>query len=158
MATYETIRNEKRNDAKRVLEGYRALCTLNGQMLKLLEDADSRLLSVTAQMDETRGSGVAKDSMADNIASIHEASAKMRVLSSQYGRRLDEAAHLVGEVIDIDPLAGEVLAIRYMEPGRPPEFAEIAERLGYTEAHVYAKHLDGLDIAADVMNILSIPK
>ena len=158
MATYETLRSERREDARRKLDSYRSLCTLNEQMLKLMADAESRMLSVTAQMGETRGSSTAKDAMGDNIAAICEAADRMRELCEGYASTLDETAKLVREVMDIDALAGEVLAIRYMEPGRPPEFCEIADRLGYTEAHIYGKHLDGLDIAADVMNILSIPK
>ena len=158
MATYETIRSERREDARRKLEGYRSLCTLNEQMLRLLADAESRMLSVTAQMGETRGSSTARDALGDNLAAICDVKERMHELCEGYAATLDATAHIVREVMDIDALAGEVLAIRYMEPGRPPEFCEIADRLGYTEAHIYGKHLDGLDIAADVMNILSIPK
>ena len=158
MATYETLRSERREDARKKLDSYRSLCTLNEQMLKLMADADSRMLSVTAQMGETRGSSTARDALGDNLAAIFDVKEQMSELCAGYSTSLDAIAKIVREVMDIDALAGEVLAIRYMEPGRPTEFCEIADRLGYTEAHIYGKHLDGLDIAADVMNILSIPK
>lgn len=151
MATQETIRSEQRDYARRTLEGYGALCTINGQLLKLMEDADRRLLSVTAQWGETRGSGAAKDAIAGNIVAIHEAADRMAAVSAAYAERLDGILSLVEQVTAVDPLAGKVLAMRYMEPGRTPEFDEIAEELGYSYDHIQRKHAEGLDVACDVL-------
>lgn len=150
MATSETIRSEQRDAARTMLEGYGSLCIINKQLLKLIEDADNRLLSITAQMSETRGSGTAKDAIAANIASIHEAAGKLVVVSAMYVERLDAILNAVERVNGIDPLAAKVLSKRYMEPGRMPEFAEIGEELGYSEAYMMEKHLNGLDIICDL--------
>lgn len=150
MATSETIKSEQRDAARTMLEGYGSLCIINTQLLKLIEDADNRLISTTAQMGETRGSGTAKDAIAVNIAAIHEAAGKLIVVSAMYAERLDAIINAVDRVNEIDPLAAKVLSKRYMEPGRMPEFAEIGEDLGYSADYMMEKHLDGLNIICDL--------
>lgn len=132
-----------------MLEGYSALSVINKQMLKLLGDADDRLLSTTAQWNETRGSGTAKDSIGKNIAAIHSAAERLGEVSDSLGVCLDILLESVIRVGDVDPLAAKVLSMRYMEPGRTPEFDEIAEELGYSYDHVVRKHADGLDLVSE---------
>lgn len=152
MAINETIRSERRERAKRVLKSFGALVTLNDSTLKLAQDIESRLFSVTAQMAETRGSGAAKDAMADNIAAYEELGEKLRNQSSMLGDRLDELNELMMRVIEVDELAGSVLTLRYYSVGKPMEFIEIADRIGpYSEAHIKTKHGDGLDIVAGLL-------
>lgn len=153
MATKETIRSERREEARRRLGGYRAWVTLNDQTLRLIESIESRLFSVTAQMGETNGSGDAKDAMADNIATMHEQAEKLREQSKAFGEKLDTLLCTVCRVAEVDPLAGQVLALRYMELSRPMDFNEIAERLGYSHDHMVDKHRQGLEIAADVLGL-----
>lgn len=145
-----------------MLEGYGSLCTINGQILKMMSDAESRLLSTTAQWGETRSSGTAKDAIGDNMAAIHSAANRLDDVSTMLGGCLDVLLEAVVRVNDEDALAARILALRYMEPGRQPEFQEIACELGYSYNYVVEKHLRGLDLVSDavddVMRDLKLPK
>lgn len=153
MATESTIRSERREESKRRLGGYRAWVTLNDQVLKLIESIESRQYSVTAQMSETR-SGGAKDSMAENLAALEEQEARLRAQGESYAEKMDLLLATVSKVAEADPLAGQVLSLRYMELGKPMEFAEIGDRLGeYSEDHMKRKHAEGLELAADVLGL-----
>lgn len=153
MATKETIRSERREEARRRLGGYRAWVTLNDQTLRLIESIESRQYSVTAQMSETR-SGGAKDPMAENLAALEEQEQRLREQSADYAGKMDLLLDTVNRVAEADPLAGQVLSMRYMELGKPMEFAEIGDRLGeYSEDHMKRKHAEGLDLAADVLGL-----
>lgn len=153
MATTETIRSERREEARRRLGGYRAWVTLNDQALKLIESIESRQYSVTSQMSETR-SGSARDSMSENLAALEEQEQRLRDQSADYAGKMDQLLETVNRVVETDPLAGQVLSLRYMELGKPMEFSEIGDRLGeYSEDHMKRKHAEGLDLAADVLGL-----
>ena len=149
MANYETIQSERRADAKRMLEGYRSFCEMHDSMLKMMEDADSRLLSTTAQMGETVASSAAGDSIGSGLAKLETAAKRLERTDGRICAKLDAALHLVERVIEINPVAGRVLSMRYLVPaGDEPTFDEIADKMGYSADWVRHAHLLGLDIAA----------
>lgn len=149
MASNETIRAERRDDARRILEGYRAFCAMHDNMLALMEDADSRLLSTTAQMGETRASSSAGDSIGSGLAKLESAAIRLESADDRICAKLDATLDIVERVIEEDPLAGRVLSMRYLAPaGSEPTLEEIADRMGYSEDYIKHVHLAGLDIAA----------
>ena len=152
MARHTIVRNEKRENAKRRLGAYRKLVRLNKQNLQLIEEAESRLFGVTAQVGEVRGSGAAKDAIADNLAAEEEHARDLRRDSDMYGEKMDDIKRLVERVFDVSQLAGDVLAMRYLVAGKPPEFSEIADELHYTEGAVKNAHLVGLDLVAEFID------
>ena len=152
MATKETIRSERREEARRMLSGYRAWVTLNDQVLKLIENIESRQHSVKSQIRETRSGGV-RDSMTENLAALEDQEMRLRGQSSCYATRMNLLLDTVNRVVEADPLAGQVLALRYMELGKPMDFNEIAERLEYSHDHIVDKHRQGLEMAADVLKL-----
>lgn len=152
---HETVERSKirigRERSRRELTGYAALCTVNEKLCKLLEDADSRLLSATQQYDESRASGNAHDAMADQIVALYDVCERLRTTQARIGEELDSLLELVECAIAEDPEAGSVLAMRYMESRRVLELGEIAELMGYSEQHVRRLHLRGLDAVARKM-------
>lgn len=152
MANYETIQSERRAAAKRMLEGYRAFCGMHDSLLKLIEDADSRLLSTTAQMEETVASSAAGDAIGGGLAKLETTAKRLSRTDERICAKLDITLHLVERVIDINPMAGRVLSMRYLVPaGDEPTFEEIADKMGYSYDWVKHAHLLGLDIAAMLM-------
>jgi DNA-directed RNA polymerase sigma subunit (sigma70/sigma32) len=151
LAKYETIQSERRAEAKRMLEGYRAFCGMHDSMLKLMEDADSRLLSTTAQIGETRASSSAGDSIGSGLAKLETAALRLERTDDRICAKLDETLRIVERVIEINPIAGRVLSMRYLVPaGDEPTFEEIADALCYSADHIRHIHLLGLDIASIV--------
>lgn len=154
MATYETIQKERRDSARRALEGYRAFCEMHESYLKLMQDGDSRLLSMTAQMGETVASSAAGDAIGSGLAKLETTSAKLRYVDERICAKLDILAHLVERVIEINPAAGRVLNKYYIVPyDYAPTFNDIAKDLGYSVDRVYALHLVGLDIVANLLEV-----
>lgn len=152
MATMETIQSERRAEAKRMLEGYRSFCEMHDSLLKLMEDADSRLLSTTAQMGETVASSAAGDAIGSGLAKLERASKKLKDVDERVCSKLDVSLWLVERVMEIHPPAGRVLCERYLVPaGSEPTFEEVAERLHYSTDWTYQLHLIGLDIASSVL-------
>lgn len=152
MASNETIRAERRDDARRMLEGYRAFCAMHDNMLALMEDADSRLLSTTAQMGETRASSSAGDSIGSGLAKLESAAIRLESADDRICAKLDATLDLVERVIEERPIAGRVLSMRYLSPaGDEPTFDEIADRMGYSVDHIHRLHLEGLDVAASII-------
>ena len=148
MTAYETIQSERRAEAKRMLEGYRAFCGMHDSLLRMMEDADSRLLSTTAQMGETVASSSAGDSIGSGLAKLETAAARLERTDDRICAKLDETLRIVERVIEINPVAGRVLSMRYLTPaGDEPSFEEIADKLGYSYDRVKHIHLLGLDIA-----------
>lgn len=151
MATQETIQSERRAEAKRMLEGYRAFCGMHDSLLKLMEDCDSRLLSTTAQMHETVASSTAGDAIGSGIAKLETMSGRLTRTDDRICAKLDLTLRLVERVIEINPIAGRVLSMRYLAPaGDEPTFEEIADKLGYSYDYVKHVHLLGLDLASIV--------
>lgn len=149
MANYETIQSERRALAKRMLEGYRAFCEMHDSLLRLMENADSRLLSTTAQMGETVASSAAGDAIGSGLAKLETVASRLQRVDDRICAKLDITLHLVERVIEINPTAGRVLSERYLVPaGDEPTFEEIAENMGYSYDWVKHAHLLGLDIAA----------
>ena len=154
MATYETIQKERRDRARTALEGYRAFCEMHESYLKLMQDGDSRLLSTTAQMGETIASGAAGDAIGSGLAKLETTSAKLRYVDDRICAKLDILAHLVERVVEINPAAGRVLNKYYIAPyDEAPSFGDIAKELNYSIDRVYALHLVGLDIVADLLEV-----
>ena len=152
MATLETEQSERRAEAKRMLNGYRAFCGMHDSMLRLIEDADSRLLSTTAQMEETVASSSAGDTIGSGLAKLEYAANKLKDVDDRVCAKLDISLWLVEQVIKINPAAGRVLSERYLCPAESePDFEEIAERLSYSYDWTKHLHLIGLDIAASVI-------
>ena len=149
MATLETIHGERRGQARRMLEGYRAYCEMHDRMLHLIEDADSRLSSTTAQMGETVSSSSAGDAIGGGLVKLEAASNRWRMVDDRICSKLDATLWLVERVVEENPLAGRVLSERYLVPaGEEPTFEEIAERLNYSYDWVRHAHLLGLDMVA----------
>ena len=153
MATLETIQSERRATAKRMLEGYRSFCGMHDSLLKLMQDADSRLTSTTAQMSETVASGTAKDAIGSGIAKLEEASKQLEHVDGMIRAKQEITTHLVMRVIEQHPQAGSVLEKRYLVPAseEEPLFEDIADALGYSVDWTYQLHLIGLDIVASLL-------
>lgn len=152
MATYETIQGERRGQARRMLEGYRAFCEMHDSLLKLMEDADSRLLSTTAQMGETVASSSAGDAIGGGLVKLETASTRLQRVDDRICAKLDVALWLVERVMETHPNAGRVLSERYLTPaGDVPTFDAIGEKLGYSEGHTQRLHIEGLNIVADLL-------
>lgn len=131
-----------------MLEGYRAFCGMHDSLLKLMEDADSRLLSTTAQMGETVASSAAGDAIGGGLGNLETAAKRIRRTDERICAKLDETLRLVERVIEVNPVAGRVLSMRYLVPaGDEPTFEEIADKLGYSYDRVKHIHLLGLDLA-----------
>lgn len=153
MANYETIQKERRNSARRTLEGYRAFCEMHDSLLRLMEDADSRLLSTTAQMGETVASSAAGDSIGSGLARLETASKRLKRTDDRICAKLDTTLDLVERAIEIHPKAGEVLSAYYLVPVvGGATFDKIAEDMGYSTDHVYRLHLEGLDVVASLLD------
>lgn len=150
MATLETIQSERRLSAKRRLESYRAYCERHDQFLRLIENADSRLLSITAQLTENVASSSAGDAIGRGIVALDELATRLRKVDCDICAALDEVLWIVESVTEMNPTAGRVLSMRYLEPSNPT-FIEIAEKMHYSEDHVIRLHQAGLDIAASVI-------
>ena len=149
LVTLETIHGERRGQARRILEGYRAYCEMHDRMLHLIEDADSRLLSTTAQMGETVSSSSAGDAIGGGLVKLETASNMLQSVDDRICSKLDMALWLVESVIEINPSVGRVISERYLVPaGEEPTFEEIAERLNYSYDWVRHAHLLGLDMVA----------
>lgn len=150
MATLETIQSGRRLSAKRRLESYRAHCERHDQFLRLIENADSRLMSITVQLSENVASSSASDAIGKGIAALDELATKLRAVDARICDSMEEAVRLVEAVTDMNPTVGRVLSMRYLDPGNPT-FVEIAEKMHYSEDHVIRLHQAGLDIAASVI-------
>lgn len=154
MATQETIQSERRAEAKRMLEGYRAFCGMHDSLLKLMEDCDSRLLSTTAQMQETVASSTAGDAIGSGIAKLETMSGRLTRTDDRICAKLDTTLRLVERVIEIHPDAGRVLSMRYLAPtGDAPTFEEIADRLNFSYDWTRHLHLIGLDVVASLTEL-----
>lgn len=149
MATSATLQGERREDARRKLVCYRAKCGVFDKMLDIVQNAESRLTSVTAQYEETSSTGVAHDVMADQVIVLNDQIERMSEICSGLGKALDEVLDLINSLIPDHPNAALVLAKRYLEPEYEPTFSEIAEEMGYSEDRVRHLHLEGLDAIAD---------
>ena len=147
MSYSEEITKEQREAMKTYLSRYSAFVEMHDRYLTLLENSDSRLLSVTAQMEETRASGTAHDAMGDQVATLHERIEKLNYADNRVGESLDRISDLIFEVSELEPDAGKVLSHLYLREGRIPELDEVAEHLGYSESHVKRLHRIGLETA-----------
>ena len=149
MAKSATIQAEKRETARRKLVSYRARCGVFDKMLDIVQNAESRLTSITAQYKETVSTGVAHDTMADQVIMLNDQVEKMSDICASLGSTLDEVLDLINGLVPDHPNAARVLAKRYLEPTYEPTFAEIAEETGYSEDRVKHLHLEGLDCIAE---------
>lgn len=127
-----------------------AHCEMHDQLLRLIECADSRLMSTTAQMSENVASSSACDAIGSGLATLDELANKLRDVDLRILDALDETVRIVESVTEMSPTAGRVLAMRYLDPDGPT-FVKIAERMHYSEDHVIRLHQAGLDIAASVL-------
>lgn len=152
MTTYEKNRGERRAEARRALEGYRSLCAMHDGILRLMEDADSRLMSTTVQMGEIVASSSVGDAIGGGLARLEAAAEKLKSADDRICAKLDMTLWLVERVIAENPLAGRVLSERYLMPaGTEPTLEDIAEALCYSHDWTRHLHLVGLDIAADLL-------
>lgn len=152
MANHETMQSERRAGARRALEGYRSFCKMHDGLLRLMEDADSRLVGTAVQMGETATSGTAGDAIGCGLAALEAAAERLVRADDGICARLHETLSLVERVNEVDPVAGRVLSMRYLAPaGGEPTLEEIAEELGYGADWVRHLHLAGLDLAAMFM-------
>ena len=151
MAKTQTLYNEQRAKAKRWLNRYHFYAQINERMLDLIAAAQSSMMSVTAQMEETT-THTAKDALSGQLARLDELCLSLQDCAEMYGEFLDEITQAIERVGEIDSLAGAVLANRYLCWNRQPEFAEIADKLGYTERHILRVHAYGLDLL-ETLNI-----
>ena len=149
MAKSATLQAEKRETARRKLIAYRARCGVFDKMLDIVQNAESRLTSTTAQYKETVSTGVAHDTMADQIIMLNDQIERMSDICAGLGESLDEVLDLINGLIPMNPNAARVLAKRYLEPTYEPTFAEIAVDTGYSEDRVKHLHLEGLDLVAE---------
>lgn len=149
MAKSATIQAERREEARRKLVSYRAQCGIFDKMLAITENAESRLVSVTAQYKEMTSSGTAHDTMADQLIMLNDQVERMSAICAGLGERLDEVLELINGLVPDHPNAARVLAKRYLEPGYEPTFGEIAAETGYSEDRVRHLHLEGLDLVSE---------
>ena len=149
MAKSATTQAERREEARRKLVGYRAKCCILDKMLTITQNAESRLVSVTAQYEETTSSGIAHDTMADQIIMLNDQIERMSCICADLGVALDEVLDLINGLLPDHPNIVIVLSKRYLEPSFEPTLAEIAEETGFSESWVKRLHLEGLDLIAE---------
>ena len=149
MAKSATVQAERREEARRKLVSYRARCCILDKMLAITQNAESRLVSVTAQYNEMVSSGIARDTMADQLIMLNDQVEHMRGICADLGATLDEVLDLINGLLPDYPNAAIVLSKRYLEPNFEPTLAEIAEETGFSESWVKRLHLEGLDLIAE---------
>lgn len=149
MAKSATLQAEKRETARRKLVSYRAQCCILERMLKITENAESRLTHVTAMYEEMTSSGTARDTMGDQIIMLNEQMEHMGGICSDLGAKLDEVLDLINSLLPDHPNVATVLSKRYLEPNFEPTLAEIADETGFSESWVKRLHLEGLDLIAE---------
>lgn len=149
MAKSATLQAEKRETARRKLVSYRAQCGVFDKMLDIIQNAESRLTSITAQYGESVSTGIAHDTMADQVIMLNDQIERMSGICASLGETLDEVLDLINGLIPIHPNAARILAKRYLEPSFEPTFGEIAAETGYSEDRVRHLHMEGLDLIAE---------
>lgn len=149
MAKSATIQAERREEARRKLVSYRAQCGIFDKMLAITQNAESRLVSVTAQYEETTSSGTAHDTMGDQIIMLNDQVERMSAICASLGETLDEVLDLINGLLPDHPNVVRVLSKRYLEPSFEPTLAEIAAETGFSEDWVKHLHLQGLDLIAE---------
>lgn len=149
MAKSATIQAERREEARRKLVSYRAQCGIFDKMLAITQNAESRLVSVTAQYEETTSSGTAHDTMGDQIIMLNDQVERMSAICASLGETLDEVLDLINGLLPDHPNVVHVLSKRYLEPSFEPTLAEIAAETGFSEDWVKHLHLQGLDLIAE---------
>lgn len=149
MAKSATIQAERREEARRKLVSYRAQCGIFDKMLAIAQNAESRLVSVTAQYEETTSSGTAHDTMGDQIIMLNDQVERMSAICASLGETLDEVLDLINGLLPDYPNVVRVLSKRYLEPSFEPTLAEIAAETGFSEDWVRHLHLQGLDLIAE---------
>jgi len=153
MAKSATIQAENREIARRKLVSYRAQCDIYKQLLKIVESAESRLMSVTALYDEMRSGGVARDAMADQIITLESQIERLNKLIDEQAAALDEVLWLINSLLPEHPTMVSVLCKRYLEPTYEPTFQEIADDMGLSESRVKHVHLEGLDEISKIIKV-----
>ena len=148
MAKSATVQAERREEARRKLVCYRAQCCILDKMLTIIENAESRLASITAMYEEMTSSGTAKDTMGDQIIMLNDQVERMGGICADIGVKLDEVLDLINSLLPDHPNEAAVLSKRYLEPNFEPTFAEIAAETGFSEDWVRHLHLRGLDLVA----------
>lgn len=151
MAKHATIQNERREEARRKLMSYRAKCEIFQKLLVITEETDSRLVSITAQYEETYSSGTAKEKLSAQMAQLEESVDRLGRQCEEMAESLDEVFFYINELVELRPIVATVLSKRYLEPRFEPTFAEIASDMGMDENYVRHKHLEGLDLVAAMM-------
>ena len=152
MAKSATLKAENREVARRKLVGYRAQCDIFRQLLKIVESAESRLTSVTAQYEETRSHGVGRDTLADQITTLEDQLARLTRVIDEQSHALDEVLWVINSLVTDHPTIASIMSKRYLEPDYEPTFKEIADEMGYSEGYVKSKHLEGLDLVFDIIS------
>ena len=152
MAKNATIQAKNREAARRKLIAYRAQCDIFEQLLKIVENAESRLVSVTAQYEETRSSSTARDTMGDQIATLNQQIEKLNAIIDRQAATLDEVLYLINALIPDNPTIARVMSKRYLEPTYEPTFKEIADEMGYSEDRIRHLHTEGLDLISDLIS------
>lgn len=151
MAKSATLQAENREAARRKLVGYRAQCDIFRQLLKIVESAETRLSSITAQYEETRSSNAARDTMGDQLIMLESQLERLTRVIDEQAHALDEVLWIINSLVPEHPTTARVLSKRYLEPDREPTFKEIADEMGYSEGYVHNKHLEGLDLVYDIL-------
>ena len=146
MAKSVTLQAENREIARRKLVSYRAQCDIFRQLLKIVESAETRLSSVTAQYEEMRSSNAARDTMGDQLITLESQLDRLNRVIDEQSRALDEVLGIINAIVPENPIVASILSKRYLEPDYEPTLSEIADEMGYSEGYVKSKHLEGLDL------------
>lgn len=151
MAKSATIQAENREIARRKLVSYRAQCDIYRQLLKIVESAESRLSSVTAQYEETRSSNAARDTMGDQIIMLNDQVERLKGMCAKQAETLDEVLWLINSLLPDHPTTTRIMSKRYLEPNYEPTLKEIADEMGFSEGYVRNKHIEGLDLIYEIL-------
>ena len=151
MAKSATTQAENREIARRKLVSYRAQCDIYEKLLKIVESAESRLMSVTALYDEMRSGGVARDAMADQIITLESQIERLNKIIDEQTAALDEVLWLINYLLPDHPTITRIMSKRYLEPNYEPTLNEIADEMGFSEGYVKNKHLEGLDLIYEIL-------
>lgn len=152
MATDATRQAEKRERVKRYLSRYRATVSVYDSLLKIIESAESRLASITAQQSEVYTPSSAHDALADQIITLNDYIDKLSACILRETAALDGMLYVIERTMDTDCEVAEILSKRYLEPGYEPTFQEIADEMGISEKTVRRKHVYGLDLVWDELS------
>lgn len=144
----------KPNPAKELLRGYRSLIRQRDALIQEIDDSYGRAYSCTAKIKPVYGSNIgAGDKVGEMVANAIDAQQSLQ----NAVQRVNEKIALILKAIELaetEPQR-EVLTLRYI---RGLNWADIAEKMAYTDQWVFVLHGRALYIINQAMKDGKLPK